>query len=128
MIILRYVFTITSLIFIGSTVIAANSTALSNTSTQTCQMLTCVRKNIDLIDTKIVKLIGLRLTYVKRAGELKKNTFSIHDQARENRVLANVTNQAEKAGYSGSIASAIFKSILLQSNIYEKKIRSNINK
>ena len=109
--------------FFGTT-IANSLTTIPNTSARACQTLICVRKNIDVIDTKIVKLIGFRLTYVRRAGELKKNTASIHDQARENKVLKKVTYQAEKAGYSGSIASAIFKTILLQSNIYEKKIHT----
>jgi len=70
-----------------------------------------------------VKLIGKRLAYVKRAGELKKNINSVHDQKRENSILASVARQAEQEGYSGSIAKAIFETILKESNRYEKKCR-----
>lgn len=86
-----------------------------------CQTLECVRNNIDNVDKQIIALIGDRLTYVKRAGELKKHTASVHDQARENKILQTVSQQAENAGYPGSIASAVFKTILTQSNIYEKQ-------
>ncbi len=86
-----------------------------------CQTLNCVRNNIDLVDMKIVNLMGARLTYVKRAGELKKHQKSLHDQSRENEILKKVGQQAEKAGYPASIGIAVFKTILLQSNLYEKQ-------
>lgn len=91
-----------------------------STSTN-CQTLTCVRKEIDVIDEKIVVLIAQRLAYVRKAGELKKNRKIIHDCAREREILNQARKQAEKLGFSGSIAAEIFKTILSQSNIYERK-------
>lgn len=95
------------------------------TSAENCSTLPCVRKNIDQIDQQIVVLLGKRLTYVKRAGELKQNKKPIHDQARENRILKKVGKQAEQQGYSADIAQAVFKTILIQSNIYEEKHKNS---
>lgn len=91
-----------------------------NTATN-CQTLTCVRNEIDVIDEKIVVLIAQRLAYVKKAGELKKNRKIIHDCARERDILNQARKQAEKLGFSGSIAVEIFRTILAQSNLYELK-------
>jgi chorismate mutase len=81
-----------------------------------CQTLACVRANIDLIDKEIVSLIGQRLTYAKRAGEIKQRDHkSLSDPAREKAVLLKVKKQAEEEGYSGSAALEIFKVIIAQS-------------
>ncbi len=66
MILLKYPTLIMILLLIGSGALAANFP--QPTPATACQTLTCVRKSIDHIDAEIVKLIGLRLTYVKRAG------------------------------------------------------------
>lgn len=107
--------------FAGNAIAANNTQNLKRMPAQNCQTLACVRNNIDLIDAEIVNLMGSRLAYVKRAGELKKGQKSIHDPERENKILLKVADQAEKAGYSGSIAAAVFKTILFQSNIYEEE-------
>jgi len=44
----------------------------ASTSAESCATLQCVRNNIDQINSQIVSLLGQRLNYVKRAGELKK--------------------------------------------------------
>lgn len=98
---------------------AANATTV--TTTTNCQSLSCLRKQIDIVDKQIVDLLGLRLSYVKKAGELKKNRKSIHDCAREKEILDQVKIQAINQGYPGEIAEEVFKTILLQSNAYEKK-------
>ena len=51
--ILQRIITIISLMFFGTT-IANSLTTIPNTSARACQTLICVRKNIDVIDTKIV--------------------------------------------------------------------------
>lgn len=89
--------------------------------TSNCQTLSCVRKEIDVIDKQIVELIGKRLAYVKMAGELKKNRKIIHDCAREHEILQQAKEQAESLGYPSDIAVEVFKTILVQSNSYERK-------
>ena len=91
------------------------------TPAQNCKTLSCVRKNIDIIDQQMVKLIGQRLTYVKRAGELKGHKIPVYDPAREKVILDTVGQQAEKQGYPASIAQDVFKTILNQSRTYEEK-------
>ncbi len=93
----------------------------STAPTSNCQTLSCVRREIDVIDKQIVELIGKRLAYVKMAGELKKNRKIIHDCAREHEILEEVKEQAASLGYPSDIAVEIFKTILVQSNIYERK-------
>ena len=94
------------------------------TQAKNCPNLICVRNNIDTIDSEIVKLIGLRLTFVKRAGELKKGKQAIHDQARENQIILKVTQLASKDGYPGYIAAEVYKTLLTQANIYEKNTKN----
>lgn len=96
--------------------------APSLTTPKNCQNLPCVRKNIDTIDAEIVDLIGTRLQYVKRAGELKKSKMSVHDQAREDEILLKVSQMAMKEGYPPSIATEIYKTLLKQTNQYEMTI------
>lgn len=86
-----------------------------------CHTLTCVRKEIDHVDDEIVDLLVQRFAYVKKAGELKRNRKHIHDCAREQEILAQVRKQAEQQGLPGVIMVEIFKTILDQSNLYERK-------
>ncbi len=111
-----------TIIFVSLLILANYTFAMQKAvATAQCPTLNCVRKNIDAIDTKLITLIGQRLAYVKRAGELKKNIKSIHDPAREAKILHTVGQQAENAGYPAAIAIAIFKTILAQANVYERQ-------
>lgn len=85
-----------------------------------CPTLTCVRKEIDIINHQIVTLMGQRLAYVRRAGELKSNVKSVHDQKREDQIIAKVSGQAKRIGVPVSAVKGVFKEILVVSNKYEK--------
>lgn len=115
-----YFFLITILIFTKPA--SASIDSSQSISAKNCPNLLCVRNNIDAIDSEIIKLIGLRLTYVQRAAELKKNKQPIHDQTRENQIILKVTQLALKDGYPGSIAAEIYKTLLIQTNIYEQQM------
>lgn len=110
------------LTFSNSVLASAVSGDKKLVSPNDCSNLLCVRNNIDIIDADIVRLIGLRLTYVKRAGELKGKQ-PIHDQKREEQIILKVTQLASKAGYPGSIAAEVYKTILAQANIYEQQVQ-----
>lgn len=112
-----------TLLFMIKVIAADDNFSKQLTPAQDCQTLSCVRNNIDLLDHELVQLIGKRLAYVKRAGEIKGHKKPIHDQAREDKILLEVGKQAEKAGYSGTIATEVFKTILAHSNIYESHVR-----
>ena len=111
-------FLVSILLLLGSSTIFA-STAVTQPAEQ-CQTLICVRQNIDIIDASMVALIGQRLTYVKRAGELKRGKQAVHDAAREQQILMRITQLAKAAGYSPVIAVAVYKTLLLQTNQYER--------
>ncbi len=104
---------------------AQAATPVTSVTSANCPTLTCVRQHIDNIDQQIVKLLGQRLAYVKRAGELKAQQKSIHDQAREDTILQTVAQQAKANGYPSEIAVNVFKTILAQANIYERRINKN---
>ena len=91
---------------------------------QQCDNLKCVRNNIDQIDMQLIELIGQRFTNVKRAGELKQKNHqpSVHDEAREQAILADVAKRTQTLGYPDVMMVAIFKQILLESNRYENLI------
>lgn len=86
---------------------------------QNCFELRCVRANIDILDAEIVELLGQRLTYVKRAGKLKKDRQAVHDPEREKQILSRVYQLALKEGYPGSIAVEVYKTLLVQTNRHE---------
>jgi len=96
-----------------------NASGKCNSTPEKCTNLICVRDCIDSIDAQIVNLIGQRLSYVKKAGEIKGKNIPIHDQKRENEILAKVSLLAEKQGYSADISQSIYVVILEQSNKYE---------
>lgn len=104
---------------------AANSMQQANDAAEKCPDLNCVRGHIDNIDSQLVVLLGERLAYVKRAGELKGPNVPVHDQARENKILDKVAAEAEAFGYPGAIARAVFTSLLGQTNIYEGRFKVN---
>ena len=117
MILRRFLFSV-FLLFGSSTVFASTPALLP---AEQCQTLTCVRHHIDIIDANMVMLVGQRLTYVKRAGELKQGKQAVHDAAREQQILMRITQLAKAAGYSPAIAVAIYKTLLLQTNQYERQ-------
>ena len=113
-----------TILFFSTNVQSANEIQNMNlTPAKNCSDLNCVRNNIDKIDTEIIKLIGLRLSYVEKAGKLKP-TKKIHDQARENQIILKVTNLAIKEGYPGTIAAEIYKTLLIQMNNYESRTQN----
>lgn len=99
----------------------APSMAQFNQAAEQCQDLKCVRDNIDAVDSQIVTLLGQRLAYVKRAGELKGPDISVRDRSREAAIMSKVTAEAQAVGYSPFVARSVFTTILLQSTVYEQQ-------
>ena len=76
------------------------------------------RKDIDSIDSKLVKLLLLRLRLAKAIGIYKKsNKLKIKDKKRESGILSNI----EK--YSGKAHQKFFKKIFGSIISYSKKIQ-----
>lgn len=109
--------------FSGMTLAQAATMAEYVQAADQCQNLQCVRANLDNIDSKMIALLGERLAYVQRAGQLKGRSQSTHDRGRELAIFDKVTQQAQQIGYPPEIARIVFGTILFQSNLYEQRTR-----
>lgn len=76
-----------------------------------------LRKNIDHIDEKIVKLLCERFSYAKEAAILKKSTAK--DSSRERAIIQQVGLWARMQGYPEDAVKAIFAEILSQMRKYQ---------
>ena len=71
-----------------------------------------LRKEIDIVDNKIVELFAKRFEIVKQIGVLKKeNKIDIVDNKRFQKVLEKVKNLAEKNGISKKFIHEIYEKI-----------------
>ena len=71
-----------------------------------------LRKEIDIVDDKIVELFAKRFEIVKQIGVLKKeNKIDIVDNKRFQKVLEKVKNLAEKNGISKKFIHEIYEKI-----------------
>lgn len=71
-----------------------------------------LRKEIDIVDDKIVELFAKRFEIVKQIGVLKKeNKIDIVDSKRFQKVLEKVKNLAEKNGISKKFIHEIYEKI-----------------
>ncbi len=72
-----------------------------------------LRKNIDDIDARIVKLIGERLKIAEEIGKKKKELGQeIEDKVREGKVLAHVKKLAKKENISPETVESIYRQIV----------------
>ena len=73
------------------------------------------RNEIDIIDQKIVRLIGQRTRIVRKIGSIKRNAgLPAADPDRERRVLGNICG-CDPDGLSDEAIMRIFKEILRES-------------
>lgn len=83
--------------------------------------LTTLRKKIDYVDKKILKLIDQRMGYVKKIGEIKKeNNLPVIDKKREKEIIIKIEVQAQKNNISPVLVRKIWKAIFSESYIQEK--------
>jgi len=75
-----------------------------------------LRKDIDSIDSDIVKLLSRRLSIARRIGELKKKgRVDIHDARREIEVMHRVRLLAEKEGINAEDVERLYRQIIASS-------------
>lgn len=84
-----------------------------------------VRIKIDLIDQKIVNLLGERARLVNQVGILKQNSIQIKDIRREQQILSRLKSQAIEEGLDPAFIEKIYKQffdyfIICQRNIVKK--------
>jgi len=81
-----------------------------------------VRKNIDNVDTRLVKLIAEREFYVKEALKFKISKKQIIDKKRINIVLKRIKNLSKKYKVSSLIVERIWKLMIKNFIILENKL------
>ena len=78
-----------------------------------CENIQEIRDAIDNIDNEIIKLLGLRFSYVKEVVKFKeKDRDSIIAKKRYNEVLENRRKLAVENGLNPDIIESIYKNLI----------------
>ena len=79
------------------------------------------RKQLDKIDNKIIKLLHLRHTASKEIGKIKvQRNIPTYDKEREEKLLKEIEEEADKYDLDKHFINAIFKVILENSKEIQK--------
>ena len=81
-----------------------------------------VRKSIDKVDEQLVKLIAEREFYAREAVKFKTDTGQIIDRKRINTVLSRVKKLSKKYKINSSTVEKIWKLMIQNFIILEKKL------
>ncbi len=81
-----------------------------------------VRKNIDNVDSRLVKLIAEREFYAREAVKFKTDTSQIIDRKRINTVLSRVKKLSKKYKVNSLTVEKIWKLMIQNFIILEKKL------
>ena len=85
-----------------------------------CQSMVEVRAGVDAVDDGLVALLGLRFGYMRAAARIKRDPAMIRDEARKQRVLANVRALAKKAGVPEALVARLWEELIEASINYEQ--------
>lgn len=80
-----------------------------------------MRSEIDLVDSQIVELIGIRTRLVKKIAEIKGDPASVRDAAREEEVLRRVRGLAARKGVDPDTIQGIYTFMISRSVDLQKK-------
>ena len=102
-------------------------TETSRTPAQNCPTMADVRREIDRTDRALVRLLAERLTYIERAGEIKKDRAIVRDEARIADVLAKVKAACEREGFPFKIAEPVWRALMEGCIAYEFDVFDDLN-
>ncbi len=71
-----------------------------------------IRREIDRIDSRIIRLLSDRGRLVSVAGTLKKNEDRVRDPKRVEQVIEKVRAKALEAGLDAEIAERIYRTVI----------------
>ncbi len=77
-----------------------------------CRSMSDIRREIDRVDSALVRLLGQRLTYIERAGHIKADRKTVRDEARINDVLMKVQASCAREGFPFSIAEPVWRQLM----------------
>lgn len=90
-----------------------------------CQNIPCIRKNIDKINSQIMRLLAKRTVYVRKAGLIKGPILSANDSKRVQEEMKKIAIIANNEHVPKSIALSTFNAIILSSIKYEQQYKDN---
>jgi isochorismate pyruvate lyase len=77
-----------------------------------CNDMPAIRREIDRIDRDLVARLAERLTYIERAGVIKKDRNTVRDEARIQDVLNKVAAACEREGFPFAIAEPVWRALM----------------
>ncbi|HEX9931860.1 MAG TPA: chorismate mutase [Allosphingosinicella sp.] len=84
-----------------------------------CTAMSEVRRGVDVLDERIVALIGERFRYMDAAARIKPHREAVRDEARKAEVLANVARHARQAGVPADVTADLYERLIEASIAYE---------
>ena len=84
--------------------------------------LSDVRKSIDNVDTRLIRLVAERESYAREALKFKKNKKEIVDKKRIKIVLRRIKSLSKKYKISSSITEGIWKVMIQNFITLENKL------
>ena len=83
--------------------------------------LNILRKKLDLLDDKLIKLIKIRTNIVKEVLKLKTYKNEIVDKKRISKILKNIKKKSIKNKIDPKITSRIWKNMIMSYIDFEKR-------
>ena len=83
--------------------------------------LNILRKKLDLLDNKLIKLIGIRTNIVKDVLKLKTYKYEIVDKKRISLILKNIKKKSIKNKIDPKITNRIWKNMILSYIDFERR-------
>ena len=83
--------------------------------------LNILRKKLDLLDNKLIKLIKIRTNIVKEVLKLKTYKNEIVDKKRISLILKNIKKKSIKNKIDPKITNRIWKNMIMSYIDYEKR-------
>ena len=77
-----------------------------------CKSIEEVRNNIDIIDEKIIKLIGERTLYVKQAAKFKKNATEVKSEDRVEKVIDRLKKISIEYGAEPELTENLYRMMI----------------
>ena len=83
--------------------------------------LNILRKKLDLLDNKLIKLIKIRTNIVKEVLKLKTYKYEIVDKKRISLILKNIKKKSIKNKIDPKITNRIWKNMIMSYIDFEKR-------
>lgn len=82
-----------------------------------------IRKKLDVLDTKLIKILAERMSYIPQVAEYKKeNKIKRFQKDREKEIFENLRNKAVELDLNPELLEDLFKRIIKESHRIERGI------